>query len=137
MNTITITFTSAESVKVRKDKICQELNALLPIEIIEATLNTPGRKDFDYQWDIGLFIHQGTNNDDELLSANRLIITYETIQVQRCNKCGCWQNQACMHDKLGPCWWVKDDLCSHCQLEKAGKITDVVRPWKKTEVLHG
>jgi hypothetical protein len=21
-----------------------------------------------------------------------------------------------MDSKLGPCWWVEDDLCSHCQV---------------------
>lgn len=31
-----------------------------------------------------------------------------------CRKCGCTETTACWHDKLGPCWWVEADLCSHC-----------------------
>lgn len=31
-----------------------------------------------------------------------------------CRRCGCTDMKACVDDKLGPCWWVEDDLCSHC-----------------------
>ncbi|MXY64095.1 MAG: hypothetical protein F4206_16880 [Gammaproteobacteria bacterium] len=31
-----------------------------------------------------------------------------------CRECGCWEYNACWHEELGACWWVKEDLCSHC-----------------------
>lgn len=31
-----------------------------------------------------------------------------------CRRCGCWHWNACWHEALGACWWVEDDLCSHC-----------------------
>jgi hypothetical protein len=33
-----------------------------------------------------------------------------------CRQCGCTDNQACIDDWLGPCWWVEPDLCSHCEM---------------------
>ena len=30
-----------------------------------------------------------------------------------CRVCGCWEYAACSDD-CGECWWVDDDLCSHC-----------------------
>ena len=36
-----------------------------------------------------------------------------TITWRACRECGCTQTQACV-DERGPCWWVEDDLCSHC-----------------------
>jgi activating signal cointegrator 1 len=32
-----------------------------------------------------------------------------------CLKCGCTQNDACFMDEVGPCWWVGENLCSHCK----------------------
>lgn len=31
-----------------------------------------------------------------------------------CRICGCTQERACVDDEHGPCWWVQEDLCSHC-----------------------
>ena len=28
--------------------------------------------------------------------------------------CGCWNYNACWYEDLGGCWWVEEDLCSHC-----------------------
>lgn len=36
-----------------------------------------------------------------------------------CRACGCTDNCACHNDVDGPCWWVADDLCSHCQMTSA------------------
>lgn len=33
---------------------------------------------------------------------------------RRCRVCGCTDTTACLHPEHGPCWWVEDDLCSHC-----------------------
>lgn len=33
-----------------------------------------------------------------------------------CRACGCTDDDACVDAELGPCWWVEDDLCSHCAL---------------------
>lgn len=30
-----------------------------------------------------------------------------------CRLCGCTEHNACVDDR-GPCWWVEQDLCSHC-----------------------
>ena len=35
--------------------------------------------------------------------------------AQTCRECGCWQLDACWDDDRGPCWWVEEDLCSHCE----------------------
>lgn len=32
-----------------------------------------------------------------------------------CLKCGCTQNDACWNADEGPCWWVEENLCSHCK----------------------
>lgn len=37
-------------------------------------------------------------------------------EERTCRDCGCTENNACIHPEHGPCWWVEDDLCSHCQL---------------------
>ena len=34
--------------------------------------------------------------------------------VQSCRVCGCWFWDACWDDEKGACWWVEEDLCSHC-----------------------
>src|SRR5690349_3984999 len=33
---------------------------------------------------------------------------------KRCRVCGCTDARACVDDEHGPCWWLFDDLCSHC-----------------------
>ena len=33
-----------------------------------------------------------------------------------CRECGCTDQQACLDDEFGACWWVEPDLCSHCQM---------------------
>lgn len=34
----------------------------------------------------------------------------------KCKKCGCTDNNACVHPDFGSCFWMDDDheLCSHC-----------------------
>lgn len=32
-----------------------------------------------------------------------------------CLQCGCTENDACVHPDFGPCWWVEENLCSHCE----------------------
>jgi hypothetical protein len=34
--------------------------------------------------------------------------------ARTCRVCGCWEYNACWDDEIGACWWVEDDLCSHC-----------------------
>lgn len=41
--------------------------------------------------------------DREILAASRV-----------CRQCGCTEEHACVDAVLGPCWWVEEDLCSHC-----------------------
>ena len=31
-----------------------------------------------------------------------------------CRACGCTDSHACTNPIDGPCWWVGEDLCSHC-----------------------
>jgi len=33
-----------------------------------------------------------------------------------CRECGCTDEQACLDDVFGACWWVEPDLCSHCDM---------------------
>lgn len=35
-------------------------------------------------------------------------------EMPTCRECGCWEYAACWDDEQGACWWVDDDLCSHC-----------------------
>jgi hypothetical protein len=37
-----------------------------------------------------------------------------TSAVRSCRRCGCTAFDACVDPVLGPCFWVDDDLCSHC-----------------------
>lgn len=34
--------------------------------------------------------------------------------ARRCRICNCTQDHACLDPEHGACWWVEDDLCSHC-----------------------
>lgn len=38
--------------------------------------------------------------------------TFEFVQI--CSKCGCSDDDACVHPEHGHCWWVAENLCSHC-----------------------
>lgn len=40
--------------------------------------------------------------------------------ARTCRECGCWQYDACWDEDAGPCWWVEEDLCSHCADKKEG-----------------
>ena len=31
-----------------------------------------------------------------------------------CRECGCWDWNACVDARDGPCWWVEQNLCSVC-----------------------
>ena len=41
-----------------------------------------------------------------------------TGEAAACRVCGCSWNDACHSEKDGSCWWVADDLCSHCPTPK-------------------
>ena len=45
-----------------------------------------------------------------------------------CRICGCTDDNACYHPKLGHCWWVDDEheVCSHCV--GMGNDSEVIRP---------
>ena len=43
---------------------------------------------------------------------------------QKCRQCGCTDDRACVHADHGPCWWVEDDLCSHCQMDIQDQCED-------------
>lgn len=49
----------------------------------------------------------------------------ENTKVRTCRSCGCDDEHACLHDLYGPCWWVEEDLCSHCdkglECDQAGR----------------
>ncbi len=38
-------------------------------------------------------------------------------QKRICRVCGCSDESACFNEDMGFCWWVEDDLCSHCDPE--------------------
>lgn len=33
---------------------------------------------------------------------------------RRCRICGCHDYDACIHPEHGNCYWIEEDLCSHC-----------------------
>lgn len=37
-----------------------------------------------------------------------------------CRECGCWDWNACVDARDGPCWWVEEDLCSVCAARLQG-----------------
>lgn len=45
-----------------------------------------------------------------------------TFDLQACRECGCTELNACTDEELGPCWWVAEDLCSHCQRDMEGGL---------------
>lgn len=42
-------------------------------------------------------------------------ISKDVANLRTCRQCGCNEFDACYHPKLGNCWWIEDDLCSHCK----------------------
>lgn len=47
------------------------------------------------------------------LAATQLHIA--TDGARSCRVCGCTEDNACVDDERGACWWVDADLCSHCE----------------------
>ena len=43
------------------------------------------------------------------------IIYHDVPEIRRCRVCGCYDLDACVHEKHGNCYWVENDLCSHCK----------------------
>ena len=39
-------------------------------------------------------------------------------ELRRCRKCMCTDRKACVDEEGNVCWWVEDDLCSHCEFEE-------------------
>ena len=33
---------------------------------------------------------------------------------RKCKTCGCTESDKCYNIPHGVCWWLEDDLCSHC-----------------------
>jgi hypothetical protein len=48
--------------------------------------------------------------------------------VRSCRVCGCTETTACVHETAGPCWWVEQDLCSHCSI--VGPNAGIMEPPK-------
>ncbi len=46
---------------------------------------------------------------------------------QACRTCGCTDHNACVSPLRGACWWVEDDLCSHCESPPPGGHLGPVR----------
>lgn len=44
----------------------------------------------------------------------------ESAEIRRCRVCGCTESDCtqCIEKQGHPCWWVKDDLCSSCQVSE-------------------
>ena len=43
------------------------------------------------------------------------IIYHPVLEIKYCRVCGCHQLDACFHPEYGNCFWVEEDLCSHCK----------------------
>lgn len=39
------------------------------------------------------------------------------VDERTCRQCACTDLAACHDDELGPCSWVEEDLCSHCETQ--------------------
>jgi hypothetical protein len=57
-----------------------------------------------------LIVVRGDRLSGPEFSGFRKVDTIEGV----CRRCGCVEERACVHDELGPCWWIAPDLCSHC-----------------------
>lgn len=53
--------------------------------------------------------------------------------MQVCKICGCTETTACFHPKIGPCFWIQEDLCSHCDATFMGKLEQVDINFKKED----
>lgn len=47
--------------------------------------------------------------------------TWSPFDERACRVCGCTELNACVSERHGPCWWVEDDLCSHCDMKAGGR----------------
>lgn len=45
---------------------------------------------------------------------------------RKCGQCGCTDYDACVDEPRGPCWWVKAELCSHCEIPTERFVARVV-----------
>lgn len=52
--------------------------------------------------------------DDCLARAQHHLECTEEAGVRRCVTCGCTDQRGCWDEALGSCWWVAENLCSHC-----------------------
>ena len=59
---------------------------------------------------------------------NRVLVRLTTFKAEGyadvtniCKKCGCADLDACVNAAGSSCWWVQDDLCSHCATKKERK----------------
>jgi hypothetical protein len=49
------------------------------------------------------------------MNAAELAQAYPLLAAtRRCRVCGCTDTNACVDPEHGPCWWIEQDLCSHC-----------------------
>lgn len=44
-----------------------------------------------------------------------------------CRVCGCTDSTACYHPVEGNCWWVEEDLCSHCAITEIRDSDKIIR----------
>lgn len=54
-------------------------------------------------------------DDVEILSPEEDLFDDEEEEPIKCRQCGCSENDPCIHQQYGPCWWIEEDLCSHCK----------------------
>lgn len=47
--------------------------------------------------------------------------TWDPFDERACRVCGCTETNACVSKRHGACWWVEEDLCSHCDMRTAGR----------------
>lgn len=45
--------------------------------------------------------------------------------IRTCRACGCTEDHACTNLHDGSCWWVEENLCSHCQLTAAALGSEI------------
>lgn len=123
MNFITIKFEPTETIQERTEKIVEEMYPLMPMTVQEACLEKRGHLDRIYGID-----------DQDLLWAEGMRITYDRVKNPVCRECGCTEKRPCHHDEQGACWWVANDLCSHCFMQERGMLKGPVhRPWRITQ----
>ncbi|HRH61656.1 MAG TPA: hypothetical protein PL045_13855, partial [Chitinophagaceae bacterium] len=110
MNLIQLPYKAAWKFPVWGNVITGQQNMALAV-VHDACL-TDGKLNGEIKYAIEAKDHEVIYHHVEFLQKLEII----QLPKRACRECGCTENNACYHPELGACWWVEQDLCSHCMI---------------------